>query len=86
MSLQISDFKDTAPRTSLASYSHNAYEDRAREPLHLRSASATRWRSRAYRPAGDAATAAAAKDARKNPRPDPTAAARKMKKGRSKLS
>lgn len=41
---------------------------------------------RAYRPAGDAATAAAAKDARKNPRPDPTAAARKMKKGRSKLS
>lgn len=86
MSLKSEIFKDTAPRTSLASYSHNAYEDRAREPLHLRSASATRWRSRAYRPAGDAATAAAAKDARKNPRPDPTAAARKMKKGRSKLS
>lgn len=77
MSLKSEICKDTAPRTSLASYSHNAYEDRAREPLHLRSASATRWRSRAYRPAGDAATAAAAKDARKNPRPDPTAAARK---------
>lgn len=80
MSLQSKIVKDTAPRTSLASYSHNACKDHAREPLHLRSAPATRWRSRAYRPAGDAATAAAAKDARKNPRPVPTAAAREREK------
>lgn len=77
MSLKSEICKDTAPRPSLAPYCHNAYEDRAREPLHLRSASATRWRSRAYRPAGDAATAAAAKDARKNPRPTPAAGTRK---------
>lgn len=86
MSLKSEICKDTATRTSLASYSHKAYTDRAREPLHLRYAPATRRRSRAYRPAGDAAAAAVDKNQRKNPRPDPTAAARKMKKGRSKLS
>lgn len=77
MSLKSEICKDTAPRPSLAPYSHNAYTDRTREPLHLRSAPATRRRSRAYRPAGDAAAAAAAKMRRKNQRPAPTAGTRK---------
>lgn len=77
MSLKSEICKDTATRAQCASYSHNAYTDRTREPLHLRSASATRWRSRAYRPAGDAATAATTKDERKNPRPTPAAGTRK---------
>lgn len=87
VSLKSEICKDTAPRTSLASYSHNAYEDRAREPLHLRSASATRWRSRAYRPAGDTPSGAAPrKRCKKIHAPDPTAAARQKRKRKDEKS